>query len=104
MIALGSRPFVEAFVEAFSKSLKPDGVFAEVFDVQEMLEIGLEFESKAVKLYNEALALADDDRALVVLLEDILKEEQEGVDDLTKLLRDKIAAEGSASDARAQAG
>lgn len=63
--------------------------------LQEMLENGLEFESKAVKLYNEALALAEEDRALVVFLEDILKEEQEGVDEMSKLLRNAESAEAS---------
>ncbi len=57
-------------------------------DVVELLQIGLDFESKAVKLYCEALKLGEDDRALVVLLEDILQQEQEGVDHITKLLRD----------------
>ena len=57
-------------------------------DVLEMLHYGLEFESKAVELYNEALELAEGDRALVVFLEDILKEEQEGVDEFKLLLRD----------------
>lgn len=61
-------------------------------DVQEMLHHGLEFESNAVKLYCEALRLAEGDRALEVYLDDILKEEQQGVDDLTKLLRDHQAA------------
>jgi len=38
-----------------------------------------------------AIQLAEEtpeDRALVILLEDILKQEQQGVDDLGKLLRD----------------
>jgi bacterioferritin len=66
-------------------------------DLQEMLEFSLEFESKAVQLYNEALALAEADRALVVLLEDILLEEQEGVDHITKLVREHKAASASGS-------
>ena len=61
-------------------------------DIGEMLQNSLDFESAAVRLYNEALTLADDDRALVVFLEDILKEEQDGVDDFTKLLRDRSTA------------
>ncbi len=56
-------------------------------DLTEMLQNALEFESAAVKLYNEALVLAEGDRALVVFLEDILKEEQEGVDEFTLILR-----------------
>jgi bacterioferritin len=67
-------------------------------DVHELLEIGLEFESKAVDLYSEAIEMAEGDRALVIFLEDILKEEQEGVDELTMLLRDhkKIATSSRA--------
>ena len=61
-------------------------------DIHEMLQNALEFESTAVKLYNEALLLAEGDRALVVFLEDILKEEQEGVDEFTLILRDHSAA------------
>lgn len=66
-------------------------------DLQHMLRNGLEFESKAVQLYNEALQLAEEDRALVVFLEDILKEEQEGVDEMSKLLRESQSAEGEGS-------
>lgn len=73
-------------------------------DVVQLLEYGLEFETKAVQHYNDALALAEGDRALVVFLEDILKEEQEGVDHLSKLLRDQKAATGSKSDAASKAG
>src|SRR5262245_28484442 len=54
--------------------------------IEDMLAFSLEFESKAVQLYTEALELAEDDRALVVLLENILLEEQDGVDHITKLL------------------
>ena len=61
-------------------------------DLNEMLNFALDFESKAVKLYTEALGLAESDRALVVFLEDILKEEQEGVDELTRILRDPKSA------------
>jgi bacterioferritin len=61
-------------------------------DLMEMLNYGLEFESKAVKYYNEALALASGDRALEVFLENILVEEQDGVDALTRILRDPKAA------------
>lgn len=63
-------------------------------DLQEILEYSLEFESKAVQMYGRAIELADavGDRALVVFLEDILKDEQEGVDEYTKLLRSTSAA------------
>jgi bacterioferritin len=56
-------------------------------DLEDMLKFGLAFEKTAVKLYTEALALCEDDRALTVFLEDILVEEQEGVDKLTQILR-----------------
>jgi len=58
-------------------------------DLNELLNMALEFESKAVKVYTEAATLAEGDRALVVFLEDILKEEQEGVDNLTRILKDQ---------------
>ena len=64
-------------------------------DITEMLHNGLEFESAAVKLYNEALVLAEGDRALVIFLEDILKEEQEGVDEFTMILRGHTSAAAS---------
>jgi bacterioferritin len=61
----------------------------------ELLNLALEFESKAVKLYTEALALAEGDRALEVFLENILEEEQDGVDELTRILRDPKAVSAS---------
>lgn len=74
-------------------------------DLNEMLQNALEFETTAVKHYTEAIELVgDDDRALVILLEDVLKEEQEGVDEFTKILRDKIAADGAGASSSAQAG
>jgi bacterioferritin len=60
-----------------------------------MLEFGLAFETKAVKVYNEALELAEGDRALEIFLEDILKEEQDGVDEISKLLKDASSAKAS---------
>ena len=60
-------------------------------DLQEVLQFSLEFESKAVEMYSQAIEMAEGDRALVVFLEDILKEEQEGVDEYTKLLRSSAA-------------
>lgn len=56
-------------------------------DLAEMLRYDLEFERGAVKLYDEALKLADDNAPLRVLLEDIILEEQDGVEHLEKLLR-----------------
>ncbi len=64
-------------------------------DLLELLNYAMDFESKAVKLYTEALGLAEGDRALVVFLEDILNEEQEGVDKLTRILRDPRAVASS---------
>ena len=56
-------------------------------DLREVLRFSLEFEAKAVEMYTRAVAMADADRALTVFLEDILKDEQEGVDEYSKLLR-----------------
>jgi bacterioferritin len=74
IVALGGVPSVERVPIRQSESLI------------ELLQFGLDFERGAVKLYNEALALSVDDRPLTVLLEDIILEEQEGVDELEKLL------------------
>ncbi|PQO29246.1 ferritin [Blastopirellula marina] len=73
-------------------------------DLYEMLTNGLAFESKAVELYQEVLSMVDGkNRPLVVLLEEILLEEQEGVDEFTMILKDPtVAAQargGSASKA-----
>src|SRR5207253_2297449 len=73
IVALGGVPTVER------NSVKQSN------DLTEMLNYALEFESKAVKCYNEALALASGDRALEVFLENILDQEQEGVDTLTRI-------------------
>jgi bacterioferritin len=72
-------------------------------DLTELLKIGLEFETKAVKLYSELLNHTGDDRALSIFLENILLEEQEGVDELTKILRDPAMA-GSATKSAAKVG
>jgi bacterioferritin len=64
-------------------------------DLQELLNIALEFESKAVKIYTEALDMAEGDRPLVVFLENILEDEQDGVDQLTRILRDPKAVSAS---------
>lgn len=71
-------------------------------DLGEMLNMALEFESKAVKMYSDAIEVAEGDRALVVFLEDILKEEQEGVDNLTRILKDQKSV--SLGNAAAKAG
>lgn len=68
-------------------------------DLREVLQFSLEFESKAVAMYDKAIDLAEGDKALIVFLEDILKEEQEGVDEFTKLLRDSEASAASTGSA-----
>ncbi|MCS6850356.1 MAG: ferritin-like domain-containing protein [Gemmataceae bacterium] len=55
-------------------------------DLREMLRFNLEFERKAVQLYTEALELAQDNHPLRILLEDLLLEEQSGVEELEKLM------------------
>ena len=73
-------------------------------DLQEILAFSLEFESKAVDMYTQALELAEGNRALVVFLEDILKDEQEGVDEYTKLLRNSTSAAASATQGARKSG
>jgi bacterioferritin len=83
IVALGGIPTVER------------NAVKQTQDLSELLHIALEFESKAVKLYTEALGLAEGERALEVFLENILDEEQEGVDELTRILRDPKAVAAS---------
>lgn len=61
-------------------------------DLTEVLQNSLAFETKAVEMYNRAVELAEGDRALIIFLEDILLQEQEGVDEYTKLLRQSHTA------------
>jgi len=91
IVALGGVPSVER------SPIRQSG------NLEEMLQFSLEFEAGAVEHYKEALDIAEGDRALVVLLEDILLQEQEGVDELTKLLREQGAAgqQGGASASKA---
>ena len=81
IVALGGIPSVERNPVKQSQDLK------------EILEFSLQFEKDAVEHYTGAIQLAEEkgDRALVVFLEDILKEEQEGVDEISKLLREHVA-------------
>ncbi|MEM9368271.1 MAG: ferritin-like domain-containing protein [Planctomycetota bacterium] len=69
-------------------------------DIGEVLQFSLEFEAKAVEMYSKAIELAEDDRPLTVFLEDILVDEQEGVEEYTKLLRDSTSAASSSDEAR----
>lgn len=65
-------------------------------DLQEVLQFSMEFEAKAVEMYGQAIEMAEGNRALVIFLEDILKDEQDGVDEYTKLLRNSGSAEALA--------
>ena len=80
IVALGGVPTIER------------GSVNQSHDLMEMLRQGLAFETGAVQLYQEAMSLCEDDRPLVLLLEDILQEEQDGVDHLEKLLREQKGA------------
>ncbi|WP_164101935.1 ferritin-like domain-containing protein [Candidatus Laterigemmans baculatus] len=73
-------------------------------DLREVLEYSLAFEAKAVEMYTKALELAEGNRALVVFLEDILKDEQEGVDEYTKLLRETPATQAELSSSHRKSG
>ncbi len=75
-------------------------------DLKDVLEFSLAFETKAVEMYQRAIGMAEElnDRALVVFLEDILKEEQEGVDEYTKLLRSTAGAGAQSGSGRMTAG
>ena len=92
IVALGGVPTVER------------NPIKQTDNVTDMLHHALEFESKAVKHYQEALALCEDNRPLVVLLEDILLQEQDGVEHVEKLLREQKGAAASVGSAAAKAG
>ena len=92
IVALGGVPTVER------------SPIRQTHNLAEMLNHALEFESKAVQLYTEALQLSEDDRALTVFLEDILKEEQEGVDEISKLLREQASVASTGSSAASKIG
>ena len=87
IVALGGVPSVER------------GEVKQSTELQEMLEYSLEVESKQVQLYTEAIDLCGErDVALRVLLEDICRDEQEGVDHLEKLLKKReLAISGRAA-------
>ena len=91
LVALGAIPTVERNPIKQSDNL------------EEILQYSLEFEQKAVAVYTEAIALAEaeskPDRALVIFLEDLVKVEQEGVDEIVRILRGhgKASATGGTS-------
>ena len=65
-----------------------EGVWREVYAKTFMENAEESFgHAKAVEMYTKALELAEGNRPLVIFLENILEEEQEGVDEFTKLLR-----------------
>ena len=66
-------------------------------NLQEVMQFSLEFEAKAVEMYSKALEMAEGDRPLTIFLEDILIEEQEGVEEYTKLLRNSEGAAAGAT-------
>ena len=68
-------------------------------DLDEMLKNSFDFENGAVGLYTEAIKLAEEwgNRPLVILLEDILLDEQEGADEYAKLIGDVAGAKSKAS-------
>ena len=67
-------------------------------DLQEMLAYDLELERMQVKLYDEALKMVDDNAPLRVLLEEIILDEQQGVEGLEKILNQKSLAIGTKSE------
>lgn len=92
IVALGGIPTVERNPVKQSR------------DLQELLQHALEFETAAVKLYTETLGHCEGDRALEVFLENILLEEQNGVDDLSKVLREAGGGGSAARPAASKAG
>ncbi len=91
IVALGGVPTIER------NAVKQTG------DLHELLRNALEFEQAAVVHYQEALALADErDRPLVVFLEDILLEEQEGAEHVEKLLREQKQAPATSTKSAAK--
>lgn len=91
IVALGGVPTVER------------GEVKQSTDLKEMLEYSLEVERFQVELYTQALELCEDrDVAIRVLLEDICRDEQEGVDHLEKLLEKRELAISSRPSAKGQ--
>lgn len=92
IVALGGVPTIER-----NKVQQADSL-------EDMLQQSLAFEQGAVDHYLEALEVCADNRALVVLLEDILLDEQDGVDEITKLLRSESPAAGQKTTKKEKAG
>ncbi|MBI2955762.1 MAG: bacterioferritin [Acidobacteria bacterium] len=77
IVALGGHPSIEV------PKMKEIGHE----DVTEMLHEELEIEKREVQEYTKLLKQVGDDIALRFVLEEIIKEEQEGIEDLEKRLR-----------------
>lgn len=92
IVALGGVPTVERAEVKQSADLK------------EMLRYDLELERMQVKLYDEALKMVEDNAPLRVLLEDIILEEQEGVEEIEKILNQKDLAIGAKGKGAKKAG
>ncbi len=92
IVALGAVPTIER------------NTVRQTNNLEEMLQLAYEFESAAVELYKSALTLAEDDRPVVVLLESLLLEEQQGVERLAKILNKVQAQAPSAAKRRARTG
>jgi len=93
IVALGGVPTVER------------GEVKQSTDLADMLEFSLEVETKQVQLYTEALELCGErDVALRVMLEDICRQEQEGVDHLEKVLKKRELAISSRAKPRQKTG
>jgi bacterioferritin len=93
IVALGGVPTVER------------GEVKVSTDLAEMLEFSLEVESKQVELYTEALELCEGrDVALRVVLEDLCRQEQDGVDHLEKVLKKRELAIGGRAATRQKVG
>lgn len=74
VVAMGGVPAVE-----------PEAVH-QCTDVKEMLEISMEHEKRAVKVYTEALVLCDDNPAYRNILEDQIQQETEDYEEIEKYL------------------
>lgn len=71
----------------------------QTMNLEEMLKNSMDFEQGAVDLYIEAIKLAEEwnNRPLVVLLEDILLDEQEGTEEYMKLIGDVAGSKSKSS-------
>ncbi|MBY0585946.1 ferritin-like domain-containing protein [bacterium] len=87
IVALGGTPTLER------------AEVKQTIQLDEMLQNSLAFEEGAVKLYSEAIAMAEEwgNKALVILLEDILLEEQDGAEEWAKIIASTETGAGQKS-------